>query len=196
MCAQEFKYPFVFGEKDFTSIEKKMSNLSIKISTNNNFKNWEDLLNFKFTENDKEIIDKKDWGTIFHLALSKISSIDLISKVINDLLVQGLCIKSEYINLEKQINEFLSHHEIRSYFFITFEEINEKEILLRDGRSFIPDKVIIKDDEVLIIDFKTGVKKDDHVKKIQEYADIYSLMGYRNIKTKLIYIKNYIVDEQ
>ena len=40
------------------------------------------------------------------------------------------------------------------------------------------------------------VKKNDHVKKIQEYADIYSLMGYRNIKTKLIYIKNYIVDEQ
>ena len=49
-----------------------MSNLSIKISTNNNFKNWEDLLNFKFTENDKKIIDKKDWGTIFHLALSKL----------------------------------------------------------------------------------------------------------------------------
>ena len=196
LCAQEFKYPFVFGEKDFTSIEKKMSNLSIKISTNNNFKNWEDLLNFKFTENDKDIIDKKDWGTIFHLALSKISSIDLISKVINDLLVQGVCSKSESIKLEKQINEFLSHDEIRSYFFNTFEVINEKEILLRDGRSFIPDKVIIKEDEVLIIDFKTGVKKDDHVKKIQEYADIYSLMGYRNIKTKLIYIKNYIVDEQ
>ena len=44
-----------------------------------------------------------------------------------------------------------------------------------------PDKVVVKDNEVLIIDFKTGVK-DDHVKKIQEYSDIYSLMGYRNIK--------------
>ena len=195
LCAQEFKYPFVFGEKDFTTTDKKPSNLSIKISTDNKFKNWEDLLNFKFTENDKKIIDKKDWGTIFHLALSKISSIDLISKVINDLLLQGVCNKSESIKLEKQINEFLSHDEIKSYFFNTFEVINEKEILLRDGRSFIPDKVIVKDNEVLIIDFKTGVKKDDHVKKIQEYSDIYSLMGYRNIRTKLIYVKNYIEDE-
>ena len=63
-------------------------------------------MNFKFTENDKKIIDKKDWGTIFHLALSKISSIDLISKVINDLLLQGVCNKSESIKLEKQINGF------------------------------------------------------------------------------------------
>ena len=195
LCAQEFKYPFVFGEKDFTTTDKKPSNLSIKISTDNKFKNWEDLLNFKFTENDKKIIDKKDWGTIFHLALSKISSIDLISKVINDLLLQGVCNKSESIKLEKQISEFLSHDEIRSYFFNAFEVINEKEILVRDGRSFIPDKVIIKDNEVLIIDFKTGVEKDDHLKKIQEYSDIYSLMGYRNIKTKLIYVKNYIANE-
>ena len=73
--------------------------------------------------------------------------------------------------------------------------INEKEILARDGRSFVPDKVIIKDNEVLIIDFKTGVEKDDHLKKIQEYSDIYSLMGHRNIKTKLIYVKNYIANE-
>ncbi|MDC3154374.1 UvrD-helicase domain-containing protein, partial [Bacteroidota bacterium] len=196
LCVQEFKYPFVFGGKDFTSTGKKTSNLSIKISTNNKFKNWKDLLKFKFTENDKKIIYKKDWGTVFHLALSRISSIDLISKVINDLLVQGLCNKPESIKLEKQINEFLSHDEIRSYFFNAFEVINEKEILLRDGRSFIPDKVIIKDNEVLIIDFKTGVEKDDHLKKIQEYSDIYSLLGYRNIKTKLIYVKNYISDEQ
>ena len=195
LCVQEFKYPFVFGEKDFTSADNKTSNLSIKISTNNKFKSWQDLLKFKFTENDKKIIDKKDWGTIFHLALSRISSIDLISKVINDLLVQGVCNKSESIKLEKQINEFLSHDEIRSYFFNAFEVINEKEILARDGRSFVPDKVIIKDNEVLIIDFKTGVEKDDHLKKIQEYSDIYSLMGYRNIKTKLIYVKNYIANE-
>ncbi len=195
LCVQEFKYPFVFGEKDFTSADNKTSNLSIKISTNNKFKSWQDLLKFKFTENDKKIIDKKDWGTIFHLALSRISSIDLISKVINDLLVQGVCNKSESIKLEKQISEFLSHDEIRSYFFNAFEVINEKEILVRDGRSFIPDKVIIKDNEVLIIDFKTGVEKDDHLKKIQEYSDIYSLMGYRNIKTKLIYVKNYIANE-
>ena len=195
LCVQEFKYPFVFGEKDFTSADNKTSNLSIKISTNNKFKSWQDLLKFKFTENDKKIIDKKGWGTIFHLALSRISSIDLISKVINDLLVQGVCNKSESIKLEKQINEFLSHDEIRSYFFNAFEVINEKEILVRDGRSFVPDKVIIKDNEVLIIDFKTGVEKDDHLKKIQEYSDIYSLMGYRNIKTKLIYVKNYIANE-
>ncbi len=195
LCVQEFKYPFVFGKKDFTSADNKTSNLSIKISTNNKFKSWQDLLKFKFTENDKKIIDKKDWGTIFHLALSRISSIDLISKVINDLLVQGVCNKSESIKLEKQISEFLSHDEIRSYFFNAFEVINEKEILVRDGRSFIPDKVIIKDNEVLIIDFKTGVEKDDHLKKIQEYSDIYSLMGYRNIKTKLIYVKNYIANE-
>ena len=56
----------------------------------------------------------------------------------------------------------MSHDEIRSYFFNNFEVINEKEIILIDGRSLIPDKVIIIDDEVLIIDFKTGIKKDDH----------------------------------
>ncbi len=192
ICAQNIKYPYSLGEKDFTKVDKKLSSKSIKINSNNRFKNWEDLLKFKFTENDKKIIYKKDWGTIFHLALSKINSVDVINKVISDLYVQGVCNKSESIKLENQINEFLSNEEIRGYFFNSFKIINEKEILMKDGRSFFPDKVIIKDNEVLIIDFKTGIKKDDHEKKIREYSDIYRLMGYRNIKTKVIYVKNYI----
>ena len=195
LCNQDINYPFILGKKDFKSFDKKLAEISSKTIYNNNFRNWEEILKFKFTETDKKIIEKKDWGNIFHLALSKITSQGMINEVINTLIVQGVCDKVESVKLKKQICEFLSHNEIKNYFFNSFEILNEKEILLKDGRSFIPDKVIIKNNEVLIIDFKTGKKDEDHEKKIQEYSYIYSLMGYKNIKTKLIYVQKYLKDD-
>ncbi len=195
LCIQDITYPFNLGRKNFKSFDEQLSKISSKTISNNNFQNWEKILKFKFTDSDKKIIEKKDWGNIFHLALSKITSLSVIKEVVNNLMVQGLCNKVESVKLKKQIYEFLSHDEIKDYFFNSFEILNEKEILLKDGRSFIPDKVILKNNEVLIIDFKTGSKDKDHEKKIQEYSNIYSLMGYTNIKTKLIYVKKYLKDD-
>ena len=59
----------------------------------------------------------------------------------------------------------------------------------RDGKKFQrPDRVVLKDDELVIIDYKTGVKDKEHNDQIDSYAHYFSQLGYKNIKKILVYI--------
>ena len=66
----------------------------------------------------------------------------------------------------------------------------ETEILLPSGETYIPDRVVTKENQVKVIDYKTGsiLRLDDHKSQLINYADILSEMGYENIELYLIYI--------
>ena len=66
----------------------------------------------------------------------------------------------------------------------------EKEILIETGESYIPDRLVFNGKEVTIIDYKTGDKKTEHQKQIQNYANALKNMGYRVVETDLIYTKD------
>ena len=47
-------------------------------------------------------------------------------------------------------------------------------------------------DEVVVIDYKTGVKSTNHEVQITEYASALQAMGYKNTKRVLVYITDEI----
>jgi len=65
---------------------------------------------------------------------------------------------------------------------------------MEKGRTYIPDRLLFaKDsDEVVVIDYKTGIKSANHVSQINEYASALFDMGYKNTKRVLVYITNEI----
>ena len=66
---------------------------------------------------------------------------------------------------------------------------NEKEILMNNGRTYIPDRLLSSKttDKVVIIDYKTGKELDKHESQITDYANALILMGNRNVERILIY---------
>ena len=56
-------------------------------------------------------------------------------------------------------------------------------------KDIIPD-LVFNGKEVTIIDYKTGDKKTEHQKQIQNYANALKNMGYRVVETDLIYTKD------
>ena len=56
-----------------------------------------------------------------------------------------------------------------------------------DGRTYIPDRLLIKDNKVVIVDYKTGEIDIKHNNQIINYADALTQMGYKNISKYLIY---------
>ncbi len=95
--------------------------------------------------------------------------------------------------VENTIKEVLNHPELAGYFSDNFTILNEQAILIpQQYQSFKlrrPDRILIKNNEATIIDYKTGEILEKHHRQIDEYAKLLEEIGYK-IKAKiLVYIQ-------
>jgi len=90
--------------------------------------------------------------------------------------------------VSEMVHKLVYHQQLTPYFDKGKKIINESEILLPDGRSFRPDRVVIEENNVIIIDYKTGQKKDIHLSQMNHYAKLLSELEYHIFKKILVYI--------
>jgi len=128
------------------------------------------------------------WGNIFHYALSKINTYEDVEKSINLLFFEGVIDNDEKEELSNKLNQLLSKPEIRIFFEKGLEIKNEADILLQDGKTYRPDRIIISDKKAIVIDYKTGKIEKHHIEQIKNYAKSLSEIGYEDIQKFLIYI--------
>jgi ATP-dependent exoDNAse (exonuclease V) beta subunit len=134
-----------------------------------------------------ELSNEQKFGNAFHLLMSQCDSEVLIEQTLQKLTDE------DKIPLEYCIE--LSQKAER-----TFEKLNEKNIFKDRKRIYNestiissidsikrPDKIVLKDNETIIIDFKTGTKKDKDIKQITEYANVLKQMELPEIKAFLFY---------
>lgn len=86
----------------------------------------------------------------------------------------------------------LESEQIAKYFTANWEVRAEKEILLKTGETYIPDRLVFEGNEVIIIDYKTGGKEDGHQTQISNYANALKNMGYEVLATDLIYTQDIV----
>ena len=65
--------------------------------------------------------------------------------------------------------------------------LNEQAILVDENTVVIPDKIIVKENETIIIDYKTGLPENKDIKQIIGYKDVLEDMSYPNVKCYLYY---------
>ena len=89
-----------------------------------------------------------------------------------------------------RINQVFKNEDLKTFFTKDCVVKTETEILLPNGETYIPDRVIIKDNTINVIDYKTGsiLKIESHKEQLYNYASILKMMGYVNIKLFLVYI--------
>jgi hypothetical protein len=76
--------------------------------------------------------------------------------------------------------------QMNEWFSGDYEVLNEREILA-NGHISIPDRVMIKDNKAIIIDYKREQKDIKHHKQIKNYAKLLADMGYDKIEMYLLY---------
>ena len=67
------------------------------------------------------------------------------------------------------------------------EIINEELILFAEGLSKRPDKIIVKADEIIILDFKTGKENKEHQLQLETYQSIVESMYDRKARIFIYY---------
>ena len=184
------KFPFIVGKKEKSkSLNTKSKNILFK--KNINVKNWRKSLVLKNTSS--ELWDtqfpkeKKDWGKLLHYTLSKIIYKDQKNSVINEVYNQGYCDIIQRDRLTKEIESLFQSKEINYFFTDEWEVKTEREILLPSGKTYIPDRILFKEDKLVVIDYKTGQVDDSHKEQIVKYSNVLKQMGYDNVNMYLIY---------
>ena len=80
---------------------------------------------------------------------------------------------------------------LRPYFYLSEGDqvLNEVTIITKNGEERRPDRVVLKPDHVMIIDYKTG--REHRLKyeaQLKEYQECMQEMGYSDVRTEILYV--------
>jgi hypothetical protein len=117
--------------------------------------------------------------------MSECNSLNDIDKKLNELIQVGT-IDSEFrLILSEKAKTFFINCE--SLFTDAIEIINEELILIPNDRDKRPDKIIVKKNELIVFEFKTGKQSNDHQTQLIGYQNVLSEMFEKPIEIYLYY---------
>ncbi len=157
---------------------------------------WQDKLSLSSHGNDLiEMIEKKDmtkvnYGILIHALLAEVKDTSEFRHLSDKFVFDGLITDDQKKILLEEVETVLKVDEIAGLFSKEYEVKAEKEIILPTGEVLRPDRVIIKNKEAIVIDFKSGQPHKKHENQVTQYADILREMGYSPVTSKLVYLTN------
>ena len=168
------KFPMKLQNK-FVSTPKNQLNVSMATKAN-----------YFWDSAQKDAIEK---GNLIHLLLSKVYLSSDVQITINNFLEEGLIAKDQSTALCQILESIVFHPQLQYYFSPEVEVYNEREIMTTTGQIIIPDRLVITpNDGAIIIDYKTGVFREQHQQQLENYASVVHQMGYKVDKKILVYI--------
>jgi len=188
---------FIFGEKIIKP--KKPMHTSMDDFVPISFKDrlWFPDISFNssLVQEDAELNTARRFGNQLHEALSVINNTEEIPNTLDWLYKEGR-IEFQFLDqLSKELSVILENHAYQSLLRDALKISNEQTILIGPNESKRPDKIIFKEHETIVIDFKTGLATSKNEKQVELYKKILSEMNFPNVKGFLFYTSNLLLQE-
>ena len=149
-------------------------------------------------ESDNRFINR---GRLLHTLFSAIETEEDIDNAIDQLVFEGIIGKPE---TEKSIRE-LTHHafsllQVQDWYSGNWHLFNECDIIWQERGELHtrrPDRVMVRGNEIVVIDFKFGKQNKKYNKQVQGYMQLLTRMGYlkENIKGYLWYVEEDLIEK-
>ena len=104
--------------------------------------------------------------------------------------VSGEITKNDKFRLLEMLNKLWANDKINSWFTKDWVIKTEVPVLPERGHLRRMDRVMIKDDTAIVIDYKTGEKRSADIIQVKNYKNILRRMGYKNIEGYVLYLNN------
>jgi ATP-dependent exoDNAse (exonuclease V) beta subunit len=195
---EEFYKPaddlFETGKKSLKEKEKNKQEIETETLTEYNTVDWNKKIVIK-----SEFRKVKDFGgtgfeygidrgIVLHELLSGIRKLDESESFIERMINEGKISPDDKSKITSDMERIKSNPFIKDWFENGAAVKTEKEVILKDGSILRPDRVIIKEDEAIVIEYKTGLEREEHKTQVKKYASVLSEMGYKRVKGFIAYI--------
>ena len=133
---------------------------------------------------------KRDYGTLMHEIVSQVNTTKDIEEAVESYYISGDITKEQKEELKSLLYDYLSNETISKWYSDEYRVLNEVQILLPNGKFIRPDRVMIKDGAIVVIDYKFGEKESKkYIRQVKYYADQIRKMGYKNVEGYICYIR-------
>ena len=134
-----------------------------------------------------------EYGNVVHEILSFVKTKGDVDLAIEKAIENGLINFGQKELVYKTIQDIVNHKELDLFFMEENIVLNEQTIIQKEGSTIKPDRMVVNsDNEVYLLDYKTGVHNSKYQKQLENYQYAIELMGYKVVKKSLIYIGNEI----
>jgi ATP-dependent exoDNAse (exonuclease V) beta subunit len=158
------------------------------------YQNWTNLLEVRkypvdFSKEGIEQRKKRNFGLLVHEILEKSGSLDEAKLHLKQLYFEGRLTPEESLVVEKQLESLFKQGLFASWFDPNDTLLAEQGILLPGGRQKRPDKIILKENDAVVVDFKTGEEYPKYEKQVREYMDLVNSLSGKTTKGYLCYLE-------
>ncbi len=142
-----------------------------------------------FNETPDLFQNRIDYGKLMHSIFQRIITEADLVPVLENLYQQGKIDREERESLEMEIREILTEDKAKELFDGDWIVYTERDILLPSGKIYRPDRIMMKEDRTLVLDYKFGEKKTKkHEDKMKTYLRQIEKMGYNNPEGLVWYV--------
>ena len=163
-------------QKTISLVKEKLNSSSIKIAQREALM-WN-------TDQQQAI----EFGNILHEIMSFIIVKEDSDFAIQKAIENGLITISQLDIFKDKVQQIISNNELTDFFNGQGLVYNEETILKNGYKNLKPDRVVVFNNEVYLLDYKTGEKNQKHQNQINDYASVLQEMNYTIAKKVLVYI--------
>ncbi len=128
-------------------------------------------------------------GVVLHDILSRINKPEDLDNAVNQSLHSGEITDVEAEQAKELLLCRLASAAQRGWFPDSCDRIlNESTLIDERGEMHRPDRVVIKDGRVIIIDYKFGEHYNSYERQLRRYSDIWRRMGYKDVSAFIWYV--------
>ncbi|HQV50652.1 MAG: UvrD-helicase domain-containing protein [Flavobacteriales bacterium] len=130
----------------------------------------------------------RSYGNAIHELLARIATPDDLEIAFEEALAIGSITYEVAQELKIELSELLSSTELDPWFKKGLTVRNEATIIVSNGRSQRPDRVVFDGDHVRILDIKTGQPSPDHHDQVRSYMGYLRELGHAKVEGALLYV--------
>jgi len=141
--------------------------------------------------------EKRQYGLLMHDILSAIETREDIIQALSEKNISGEINSEDVAVLKEKLLTITAENEVSKWFDGSMQVLNETDILFGKGQSLRPDRIMIdQNNRVILVDYKFGEEKvKTHHRQIEKYALLIREMGYQHVTGYIWYVSLKLIEK-
>jgi ATP-dependent exoDNAse (exonuclease V) beta subunit len=131
----------------------------------------------------------RDFGVMMHRAMENAKTREDIEREIARSVTDGVITAEEATILSQKIESALAEYGVQEWFDGSWQMVRSECEIVDGGRSWRPDRVMTRQGEAVVVDYKFGLNRPtSYRRQIEKYCRLLQQMGYPKVKGYLWYM--------